>query len=202
VFSLAWAAVALLGVRTPLLSAALLSAAIFWRYVRLPAFRNAAIAQAVFVLQFVVTGWPFLALHNLVGRLDASAVRLWLNILGQDAVGFGTYLFLPSKSLAFDVMWGCASSTTILPIALAFIVVTLGLRGRMLRADLAWLLAIGAIGLVLNWLRLILICWSADGYRFWHEGQGALVFAALDAFVALSAAYLATRRTGALAASE
>ena len=193
---LAGAALFLLVVnQKPLLSALILSSFTLWRFARFPSLRNAAIGQFAFASQFVLLGWPFLIVHNAVGRLDAAVVRAGFRAFGQDASGYGTYLFRPSQHLGFDIMWGCASSTAMVPNAIGFVIITLGLRGRLLRSDVVGLLLILAASLALNWLRLLLICWSRDGYLFWHEGLGVTVFAALYALLVVSVAHAAARGT-------
>lgn len=186
------AAVAVLVLRQmPLLGAFALSSALLWRFAGRSALRDAAIVQFVFVAQYVLLGWPFLIVHNAIGRLDAAIVRGSLSLLGQQVAGEGSYVLKPLQKLNFDVMWGCATSTTLAPVLAAFAIVVLTLRHRLDRADALAAAILIALTFALNWSRLVLICWSEAGYYYWHEGAGAGLFAAAYALAALGAAYAA-----------
>ena len=153
----------------PLPGAFALSAALLWRYSRRPALRNAAVVQFVFVAQYVALGWPFLLVHNAIGRLDAAMARRSLALLGQQVAGGGSYVLKPLQSLNFDVMWGCATTTTLAPVLAAFTIVALALRHRLERTDASAAALLIALTFALNWTRLVLICWSEAGYAFWHD---------------------------------
>jgi exosortase/archaeosortase family protein len=179
----------------PLLGAFALSSALLWRFAGRSALRDAAIVQFVIVAQYVLLGWPFPVVHNAIGRLDAAVVRRSLALLGQQVAGDGSHVLKPLQSLNFDVMWGCATSTTLAPVLAAFAIVALALRHRLERADALAAALLIALTFALNWTRLVLICWSEAGYVYWHEAAGAGLFAAAYALAALGAAYAAPALT-------
>ena len=119
---------------------------------------TAAGSLALLVSQYALTGWPFLSMHNVVGRLDAAVTRALLHAGGQNVAGGGSLVWLPSRKQAFDVMWGCATSTTLVEILPAYLLVALCLRGRLVRRDGLGMAGLTALVFPLNWIRLQLIC--------------------------------------------
>ncbi|QEN85713.1 hypothetical protein FZC33_05625 [Labrys sp. KNU-23] len=177
----------------PLAAALALASLAAWRLRKRPSCRASAFALLAFIVQFVLLGWPFLALHNVVGLLDATIVRAVLQMAGQDISGYGTYILRPADNIGFDVMWGCATSTTLVQNLTAYAIIAVGLGGPLRRSDsTAFLIVIGAT-FALNWLRLVLICASKEGYLVWHEGTGANGLAAFYAVLILVLAYFRTR---------
>ncbi|PRH89230.1 hypothetical protein C5L14_01145 [Labrys okinawensis] len=179
--------------QVPLAAALALALLAAWRLRKRPSCRASSVALLAFTAQFVLLGWPFLVLHNVVGLLDAAIVRTALQTAGQDVSGHGTYILRPADAIGFDVMWGCASSTTLVQNLTAYAIIAVGLGGPLRRSDsTAFLLVTGAT-LALNWLRLVLICASKDGYLTWHEGTGANILAAFYAVLILVLAYYRAR---------
>ncbi|MGO4339775.1 hypothetical protein AB4037_33315 [Labrys sp. KB_33_2] len=193
-FTLAAMAVCVLVLRQiPLAAALALAILAAWRLRKRPSCRASPFALLAFIAQFVLLGWPFLALHNVVGLLDAAIVRTVLQVAGQEVSGYGTYILRPADNIGFDVMWGCATSTTLVQNLMAYAIIAVGFGGPLRRSDrAAFLIVIGAT-FALNWLRLILICASKEGYLVWHEGTGASFLAAFYAVLILVLAYCRTR---------
>ena len=179
--------------REPLLAALILSAFTMWRFKKHTSCRLSSLAQFAFIGQFVLLGWPFLVLHNLVGWLDAIVVRAVLRVIGQDVGGYGTYIIHTSRNAGFDVMWGCATSTTLVQNIVAFGIIAGGIRGYLQRSDIGCFFFVIVGTFALNWLRLVLICSTKDGYLFWHEGQGAALLATAYAIFIIALAYRVTR---------
>lgn len=177
----------------PLAAALALAVLAAWRLRKRPSCRASALALLAFIAQFVLLGWPFLVLHNVVGLLDATIVRTLLQMAGQDVSGYGTYILRPADNIGFDVMWGCATSTTLVQNLTAYAIIAVGLGGPLRRSDrAAFLIVIGAT-FALNWLRLVLICASKEGYLAWHEGTGASFLAAFYAVLIVVLAYCRAR---------
>ena len=141
----------------------------------------------------MLTGWPFLAVHNAIGRLDAAVTRAGLHAQGQAVSGSGSLVALPQGARAYDVMWGCATSTTLVAVLPAYLLIVLCLRKRFAPQDALWVTGLSALIFPLNWIRLQLICGQPGGYDFWHEGQGAAIFGALFGALVLAAAWVASR---------
>ncbi|MDE2579135.1 MAG: hypothetical protein KGL46_10040 [Hyphomicrobiales bacterium] len=181
------------GARKPMLAAAAISFIVFARFSLIPAFRLAAAAQLAFIAQFALLGWPFLQFHNFVGRIDGFFVRAFFRAKSVDIAGAGTYVLRPAQNIGFDIMWGCATTTTLIPNLFGFFIITLGMRRRLVKTDIVWAVLIAISTAPLNWLRLLLICRNNDSYVFWHEGTGAAIFAALYAGLVLGAVHSALR---------
>ncbi len=179
----------------PILGAALIAALILARYGKPPALRAFAIAQLLFVLQYVAQGWPFLVFHNAIGALDAGVTRAGAMLLGLDVGGTGTFVARPSLKIIFDVMWGCATSTTLAMVMPGFFIAILGFRGRIVRRDFAWLGILTLATVFCNWARLLLIIRSREAHAFWHDGDGSQLFALVYALLIFCCAFLATRRS-------
>jgi hypothetical protein len=189
-FTLAAMATCMLVLRQiPLAAALALAMLAAWRLRKRPSCRASAFALLAFIAQFVLLGWPFLVLHNVIGLLDATVVRTALQMAGQAVSGYGTYILRPADNIGFDVMWGCATSTTLVQNLTAYAIIATGFGGPLRRSDRkAFLLIIGTT-FALNWLRLVLICASKEGYLVWHEGTGASFLAAVYAVLILALAY-------------
>ena len=185
----------------PLLGAAAISAFVLFRYWNRAAARAFVIAQFLFVMQYVAQGWPFLAVHNLAGVLDASLIRAGARVIGLDVAGYGTFVVRPSLHIAFDVMWGCATSTALAMVIPGFLIAVLGLRGRLKRRDALWLAALIGVTTIANWARLLLIVRSLAAHSFWHDGDGAQIFAFFYALLIVGCALAATRERPIAAAS-
>ncbi len=154
-----------------------------------------AIGLFAFVVHYRLLGWPFALLHEFVGRIDASLLRAILNFAGYQVAGFGTIVFRPSENFGIDIFAGCSSSFVAAAVIPGFVIAVLGLRGTFRKSDAAYLAGLLLITVGLNWLRLLGTGASQDGYRYWHDGNGASLLAAIYALLVLGAAYRATRDT-------
>jgi hypothetical protein len=179
----------------PLLSAGLLSLYVLGRFARTAEHRPLAIALFVFTAQYLLQTGPFIWLHALVGRIDAAVVRTALQRLGYDVSGYSTFVVRWSQHFVIDVQEGCASSYVASVAICGFVVLVLGLRGSLRRADLAWAALLLAAIVLVNWLRLLPIALGRDGWLYWHEGAGAAIIATLDGAMVVALAWLAVRRT-------
>ena len=180
------------GGANPLLPVVALSGVAVW-LCRGSSLAPAAFAVALFGAQSVLPGWPFLPVHEAFGRLDAAVVRSLLKLGGVASAGAGTLVLIPGQRQGFDVLYGCATSTTLAEVIPAFLVVVLCLRGRFARTDRLWLLGLTAAIFPANWLRLLLICGPPDRYVYWHEGAGAGLFGLAYGVLILGAGALAVR---------
>lgn len=182
----------------PILGAAAIAVFVLFRFWKTPAARAFALAQFLFVIQYIGQGWPFLALHNVVGALDASVIRSAAHLLGLDVSGYGTFIVRPSLKVAFDVMWGCATSTTLAMVVPGFLIAVLGLRRQFRWPDFFWLAALVCLTTMCNWARLMLIVRSLAAHAYWHEGDGSQLFAFFYAVLIVGFAFLsAPERTNA-----
>ncbi|WP_448956412.1 hypothetical protein [Labrys neptuniae] len=177
----------------PLAAALALALLAAWHLRKSQSCRASAFALLAFVMQFVLLGWPFLALHNIVGLFDAGLVRAVLQMMGQGVSGDGTFILRPGDNIGFDVMWGCATSTTLVQNLAAYAIIAAGLGGALRHSDRAAFVIIIGATFAMNWLRLILICASREGYLIWHEGTGASFLAAFYAVLILGLAYYRAR---------
>jgi hypothetical protein len=178
----------------PFFSAGALSLFILVRFGRTPEHRALAIALFAFVAQYLLQAGPFIWLHAFVGSLDAAVVRSGLRLLGYDITGQATLVIHASQKFAIDVLEGCASSYVASVAIPGFVIVVLALRGRLQWPDLAYATALLVAVVLVNWLRLVPIALSREGWLFWHEGAGASIVALGDGVLVVGMAWLATRR--------
>ena len=74
----------------------------------------------------------------------------------------------------------------------AFLIVVIGLRGYLLKSDLAYLIGLVAATFFVNQVRLALMAFNHDGWLYWHEGDGKAIAAAMYAAIVFVAGYWAT----------
>ncbi len=116
----------------------------------------------------------FTPLHVLVAHLDAHVVGWVLNAAGLDVAVNGNLIL--NGDLGVEVLIPCTSSLPLAEVVLAFVVITLYLRGCYLRSDLPWLLASLATSVLLTEIRLMLMSLDGDSYQWWHYGPGSSVY--------------------------
>jgi hypothetical protein len=194
------AAVCLFANGRPWFTAGVLSLYFLCRFGRNLEHRRLAIGMFAFIAQYLLLAGPFIWLHSFVGSLDAGVLRVILPALGYDVTGYGTFIIGPSQNYAIDVGGGCASSRVAATAIPGFVIVILGLRGWFRRADLGYAAALLAAIVLVNWLRLIPIALSREGWLYWHEGEGKSIVSAIDALMIVGMAFLAIaqkRRSGA-----
>jgi len=187
--------VTLVGNGRAIFSAGLLASYALCRFAGDRQHRALVIGLFAFVAQYLLDTGPFLWLHELVSRLDASVLRAVLNFAGYDVGGAGTFVAHPSENFAINIVTGCSSSHVVAIVAPGFIITVLGLRGSLRRSDLGYLAGLLAATVCLNWLRLLPTAISRAGYQFWHDGTGASMLAATYAVLVLGMGYWATRET-------
>jgi hypothetical protein len=194
------AAVCLFANGRPYFSAGLLSFYLLCRFGRNVEHRRLAIGMFAFTAQYLLLAGPFIWLHAFVGGLDAAILRVILRALGYDVTGYGTFVIRASQNFAIDVQEGCSSSYIAAIAIPGFVITILGLRGWFRRADFGYATGLLAAVVLVNWLRLIPIALSHEGWLYWHEGEGSSIVAAIDALIIVGMAYWAiaqTRRPGA-----
>ena len=179
----------------PWFSAGILSFYLLCRFGRDREHHRSAIGMFAFTSQYLLLAGPLVWLHAFVGSLDAAVVRMILQALGYDVTGYGTFVIRASQKFAIEVTEGCSSSHVAAVAIPGFVIAVLGLRGRLLRADFGYAAALLAALVLVNWLRLIPIALSQEGWLYWHEGEGSSIVAATDALMMVGVAYLATART-------
>ena len=187
--------VTLVGNGRAIFSAGLLASYALCRFAGDRQHRALVIGLFAFVAQYLLNAGPFLWLHELVSRLDASVLRAVLNFVGYDVGGAGSFVVHPSESFAINIVTSCSSSHVAAIVAPGFIIAVLGLRGSLRKSDLGYLAGLLAATVCLNWLRLMPTALSRAGYQFWHNGTGASMLAAAYAVLVLGMAYWAVRGT-------
>jgi hypothetical protein len=186
---------ALVAQSQPLFAAGLLAIYLFARFGREAERRGFALGVFIFIAQYLLQSGPFIWLHAFVGRIDAVVVAGLLQTAGHDVQSSGTLLFGAAPGYAIDIMEGCASSFVCATVIAGAAITILGLRGRLLRADLVWLALAAALAVAINWLRLMPVALSHDGWLYWHEGAGSALVSAADGLLAVAGGWLAVRRT-------
>ncbi len=176
----------------PIFSAGLLAFYVLCRFGRTDQHRRVAIGLFAFISQYLLLAGPFIWLHTLVGRIDASVMRWVLQTAGYDITGYGTLVVRASQNFATDVQWGCSSSNVAAIAIPGFVITILGFRGWIRGSDLAYLAVLLAAVVLINWLRLIPIELSREGWLYWHEGNGSSIVAAINGLVIVGLGYLAT----------
>lgn len=178
----------------PFFSAGVLSLFMLCRFGRSPGYRALAIAVFAFVAQYLLQAGPFIWPHAMVGRIDAQVLRAVLPLLGYDVSGYSTFVVRAPQAFAINVLEGCASSYVASVALPGFVIVVLGLRGRLQSSDLAYAILLLAAVVLVNWVRLVPIALSRDGWLFWHEGAGGPIVGLVDGALVVGAAWLAVRR--------
>lgn len=179
----------------PIISAGLLSLFVLVRFGRDPAYRVFAVGLAAFIAQYLLLGGPFLWLHDAVANGDAWLTRHLLNLAGFGVVGSGPLIVRPAVNFAVDVVWGCTSSYVAATVAPGFVIVVLALRRAWRRSDFAWLAGLLLATYAVNIFRLLLTSVSREEHRFWHDGDGAAVFAIAYMLLVIGFGFRATRRS-------
>lgn len=156
--------------------------------------RSVGAALSLFVIQYVLPGWPFLTLHAAFARLDAAVIRSLLRLFGEKVAGADTFIVLPQKMYGVDVLWGCATSTTLVSVIPSLMVILLSWKGQITRRDRWYAAGLAALIFPLNWLRLLLICAGPKHYHYWHSGGGAALFGMLYAAIVFAVGWLAVRQ--------
>lgn len=191
---LALLAYILLLARNPLTAAAILAFVALIRFSWVDEHRPASICLSVFVMQYnTLIAQPFMAPGWRWAELDAYLLRGLLELSGYPVIGSGSIVYNPAQEFGIDVLRGCASIEPLRIVLAAFVIVVLALRRRIVASDLA-IAGVLAIAVVCaNLMRLAPSALSRAGYQYWHGGDGASLFAALYALLAIGAGYAAVR---------
>jgi len=179
----------------PIFSAGLLSLFVLARFGRDPAYRVFAIGVFVFIAQYLLLGGPFLWVHDAVANADAWITRHLLNLAGFGVTGSGPFILRPGVNFGVDIVWGCTSSYVAAMVAPGFIIVVLALRRAWRQFDFAWLAGLLLVTYAMNIVRLLLTSVSPEGHRFWHDGDGAAVFAITYMLLVVGFGFWATRQS-------
>lgn len=123
-------------------------------------------------------------LHLAFARLDAQVVGILMALHGVPVSVSGN--LITDAHFTIEVLAACASSAPLAGCLLAYVMITIHLRGMPGKADLPWLLLSLFTSVVLTELRLMLMVPSEAAWDFWHNGLGltfyeiaALLFAGL-----------------------
>ncbi len=178
----------------PFVLSSLLSVFLFVRFVWTPQVRWFVIALFIFFAQYnpvFINGTE--VLHIAFADIDANVVRTALNLAGYHVTGTGSVIYDPSGSFGVDIQKGCASTSPLMQVLPGFMITVIGLRGYMLKSDLAFLLGVVAATICVNQIRLALTALGYDNFLYWHEGDGKAIISAIYPVVAFAGGYLATR---------
>lgn len=107
---------------------------------------------------------------------DAALVGAILDRLRPDIVHSGTTFDAPGGH-AIMLIGGCSSFNNLSVAILACVAVIMLARTDWVRRDLITFAIASGMMILLNVLRIILLCWSAESYVFWHHGPGTPLFA-------------------------
>jgi hypothetical protein len=116
----------------------------------------------------------FTPLQVVAAEIDAHVVGWVMNAIGFEVLVNGNLLVNGDHGI--EVLVACSSTYPLAEVVLAFVVITLYLRGSCLRADLPWLLGSLATSVVLTEIRLVLMALNGDSYQWWHFGPGSSVY--------------------------
>lgn len=120
---------------------------------------------------------------------DAQLVGAILDRLRPDIVHNGTTFDAPDGH-AIMLIGGCSSFNNLSVALLACVSVIMLSRNEWVPRDAATFTIASGVMISLNVLRIVLLCWSAESYAFWHNGQGLPMFAAGQTLVVLLIAWL------------
>jgi exosortase/archaeosortase family protein len=119
---------------------------------------------------------------------DAQLVGAILDRLRPDIVHSGTTFDAPDGH-AIMLIGGCSSFNNLSIALLACVSVIMFTRTEWVRRDfLTFAIACGVM-ISLNVLRIVLLCWSVESYAFWHNAQGAPLFATGQTVIVLLIAW-------------
>lgn len=125
-------------------------------------------------------------------RADATLVGGLLTLLNPGIVWTGT-TFQSAGGHAISVVGACSSFENLSTALLACAAVTMFLRTKWTRRDLATIAMASIVMVLLNVIRICLLAWSAASYQFWHGGQGAPLYGAFTTIVMLLIAFWPAR---------
>jgi exosortase/archaeosortase family protein len=135
----------------------------------------AAVLAALSVQEF----WGH-AFFNLVAisllRAETAAVGIMLQAVRPGTVWQDNVITGPN-GFGIVVYTGCSSFHNLSLAMLCWVTVNRLRQQNWRRRDLATLGVIAATMVFLNLLRLCLMAWNIDLFRYWHEGMGAEIFA-------------------------
>ncbi|MGQ0456051.1 MAG: archaeosortase/exosortase family protein [Hyphomicrobium sp.] len=122
--------------------------------------------------------WGPLFFHTFSDELlkaDAALVGTALSFTHPEIVWQGTMIGKPNQHVIV-VASACSSFHNISLALLCWVAVAYLVRGRLVRSDVYFGLAVCLAMLVLNAARIYLMALSYERYDYWHNGDGAQIF--------------------------
>jgi len=107
-------------------------------------------------------------------RVDAPIAAAIAGLAGISTQVHGN--LIGAGTFSIEILPGCASTTPLPTVLLAYVVVVLHRGRRFSKTDLPWLLASLLLSIALTELRLALMIPSQPDWNFWHNGEGVTMY--------------------------
>ena len=149
----------------------------------------------IFLVSFLAIPWEFIYIFD-VSQLTAKFSSFILWILGFEVTRQGVWIIMPTGSV--EVYNGCSGVRTILQLlGLSWILLSLIPTNSWQKI---WLLIASILlGFTINGMRIalmaVLVAMSnAEGFTYWHTGNGSLIFSAISVLMFGTICFLTLNR--------